>query len=802
MAIKQIIQILITLLGDGASSVFTYAVEQMYLNQVGSATAFGPYGVPPNSAVVNNPPVPVTSVTVDANGNLTITLTSPLGNGVTATFEIDLQYNSGSATSSSPTQAQTVSVFGTPAIVGTLTHNAAIPAATNIGVLPAVASAAAPTYNASDQVLLSTDLSGNLRVVGSFSSGALPDLVGTTAALNALNAAATINAFGYTSIGGQLAAGTLIGTLVAECSLDGGTTWTSTYFDIGNKVTSIVFSSANTATAFSLVGSAGASNYRVRVSTFTSGTANCTLRANEVDDPIVTYTGVVAANVQPPAVSQQGGWVTTAVPVYATGTINTLSLTTAGGLRTDMSSVAGTTTVTAAAGVQKVGIVGNTGASVDSTVGSGAAPTNAIAVSGIYNVTEPAPTNTQATALQQDQAANLLTFPGLQFKVGAAWTSATTINTLQYQTGTTTQGALTGAAAIRVQLDQTTTLTGGAVTFQGTFDNINWVTIPVTQVLNPNTFASLTNPYTFVASTNQAFLINLNGYVSVRANLTTVITGTGSVTPYWATTAAPLIQPISVSSNSGTLTVAIVPTSNTFFRFGNVTTSSTNAAKVEATTYTEQSTGAQRSMSSSSALDTSAGTGARTVAIVWYDSSGNGPNTETVTLNGTTAVATVSTTMCFIESMKVVTVGSTGSNQGTITLFVNAAGGGGTIGTIGTGTIGGANTTIVGTNQTYWAHHYVPNGKTFHLTGQNIGSTSTTVGGGGFFTLYAQPVPVANQPVEQVADNLVLYGQSSTATRNYNSPVNVVGPSRITLWVSPNTSSNQTYFGSFDYFEQ
>ena len=439
-------------------------------------------------------------------------------------------------------------------VAGGLTHNNAAPAANNVGVLPAVASTAAPTYTTGDQVLLSTDLSGNLRVSGTFASGALVDLVGTLVALNALNTAATINAFGYLAVGGFLAAGTLVGTIVAETSFDGGTTWTGTYFDIGNKVSSIVFGSANTATSFSIIGSAGASNYRVRVSAFTSGTANCTLRADQIHDPTVEFTGLTAATVQPPLAAQMGGWVTTAAPTYTTATFNAASLTTAGGLRsdnsswagtalgapsnygtspgavtvpgvnafvtntvavsltsttitgtvavtqstspwvtnvtqwastalgtpqtfgtaptgvvigtssdlyvagtrarsnqtttaagvqdvnivgslgatnsvtngtfiaitdnttkagviaattalkTDMSSVAGTATVTAAAGVQKVGIVGNTGATLDSTIGAATAPTNAIAVGHVYNTTPPALTNGQAAAAQCDTA--------------------------------------------------------------------------------------------------------------------------------------------------------------------------------------------------------------------------------------------------------------------------------------------------------------------------------------------------------------------------------------------------------------
>jgi hypothetical protein len=47
-------------------------------------------------------------------------------------------------------------------------------------------------------------------------------------------------------------------------------------------------------------------------------------------------------------------------------------------LKTDLSSVAGTATSTAAAGIQKVGIVGNTGATFDTTLSTGAAPTNVI----------------------------------------------------------------------------------------------------------------------------------------------------------------------------------------------------------------------------------------------------------------------------------------------------------------------------------------------------------------------------------------------------------------------------------------
>lgn len=93
-------------------------------------------------------------------------------------------------------------------------------------------------------------------------------------------------------------------------------------------------------------------------------------------------------------------------------------------LKTDLSSVAGTATVTAAAGVQKVGIVGGSGATVDSTVAAGAAPTNAVAVGSVYNSTAPAPTTGQAMAQQADWQGSLFVRPSRR---SATVAQATTI---------------------------------------------------------------------------------------------------------------------------------------------------------------------------------------------------------------------------------------------------------------------------------------------------------------------------------------------------------------------------------------
>lgn len=121
----------------------------------------------------------------------------------------------------------------------------------------------------------------------------------------------------------------------------------------------------------------------------------------------------------------------------------------------------------------------------------------------------------------------VLATPAALNNTAAAWSSGTTINTVF---ALLTTG---GYPAIAVQLDQTSTLTAGAGTFEGTYDGINWVSIPTAQIINPNTFVALSNPFTFVAATNSPFLILVQGYQQIRFRLSTLISGTGTVTPFW-----------------------------------------------------------------------------------------------------------------------------------------------------------------------------------------------------------------------------------------------------------------------------
>jgi len=74
-------------------------------------------------------------------------------------------------------------ITGTVTVLGNLTNNNAAPAANNVGVLPAVAAAAAPTWTTGDQVLLSEDLSGNLRVKSTTAGPVTPGAVATNSDL-------------------------------------------------------------------------------------------------------------------------------------------------------------------------------------------------------------------------------------------------------------------------------------------------------------------------------------------------------------------------------------------------------------------------------------------------------------------------------------------------------------------------------------------------------------------------------------------------------------------------------------------
>lgn len=321
-----------------------------------------------------------------------------------------------------------------------------------------------------------------------------------------------------------------------------------------------------------------------------------------------------------------------------------------------------------------------------------------------------------------------------------------------------------------------------------------------------------------LANTNVAFQTNVAGFIQFRVRVSPAITGTGTVNvgiaanasaTEWqqatfvtdgthgpvavkaASTAAvsgDQALVVTISPNSAPLQVSnSVATATPGIAQGYVATSAITNVAVQATVYTEQSANFTGSVASSSANDTSAGTGARTLTIYYVDATGATAGTETATLNGTTGVNLVTTTKCFIERIVINTVGSGGSNAGVISLFTGANKGGTTVASI-----------AVGDNETYLAHHYVVSGKTcniFGMTGFNNNTGNQTV-----FSIRSTVLPVANQTSLQVSDWITGY-ELFQPFRIYDQLIKVPGPAVIQLFAQPGGTPNITSRGAFDFYD-
>lgn len=218
---------------------------------------------------------------------------------------------------------------------------------------------------------------------------------------------------------------------------------------------------------------------------------------------------------------------------------------------------------------------------------------------------------------------------------------------------------------------------------------------------------------------------------------------------------------------------------------GYVSTSLTNNIAVRATTYTPQGTNAQRSISSSSANDTGAGTGAREVLITYLDTSFV-LHTETITLNGVTAVNTVGTNIAYIESIQVTKVGSGQINAGTISLFTAINGGGSVWASCN-----------IGDQGTAWAHHYVPAGVTCYISVLTAGGTAVS----GITNLVHQAgLATPGAPVTQIGTS-VIHPAGGQWDHEFEVFLALPGPDLIWINEQPVIAlANKTWAG-FEYIQ-
>lgn len=214
-----------------------------------------------------------------------------------------------------------------------------------------------------------------------------------------------------------------------------------------------------------------------------------------------------------------------------------------------------------------------------------------------------------------------------------------------------------------------------------------------------------------------------------------------------------------------------------------VATSATSIVAIRGTAYTEPSSAQQMRLVSANAADTSAGTGARTVRITYYDGSMNGPLTEVVTMNGTTAVNTVATNIRFIEKLETVTAGSGGTNAGIISIQNTA--GSTTFGTI-----------AASDGITYWGHHYVQAGKTCFVTRSYFGAVGASQG---CFLRKIDPT-VANAFEQQITAQFRTITAQPQQMYDLTS-LFVAGPARITMYTKPDAVTASTTQAGFSYYE-
>lgn len=228
----------------------------------------------------------------------------------------------------------------------------------------------------------------------------------------------------------------------------------------------------------------------------------------------------------------------------------------------------------------------------------------------------------------------------------------------------------------------------------------------------------------------------------------------------------------------------ILPGANSGRSFGYTGTNAVASKTVRALIYTPPGNNAQRSIVSTNAADTAAGTGTRTIKITYMAADGSGPFTETVTLNGLTAVNTVGVNIALIEKMEVLTVGSGGGNAGTINLMTGIGGAGTVIGSI-----------APGDNQTNWAHHYVPLGKTCYVL---LIEGAATVAAGGLSINALNPI---NANVAQTQPDITIRHGTIHVSRPYIIPLAVVGPAIIFVNERPDVVTVSTVFAGFHWIQ-
>lgn len=225
-------------------------------------------------------------------------------------------------------------------------------------------------------------------------------------------------------------------------------------------------------------------------------------------------------------------------------------------------------------------------------------------------------------------------------------------------------------------------------------------------------------------------------------------------------------------------------------RNAQMTVANSTRTAIRASSYTEQTSGAKRSLSSTSAQDGVGGTGIRTVMIMYYDADMNGPLFEEVTLNGTTAVDTVATDICYIERLEGIESAASGLAAGNIRLHVAAAGAGGNIAQINALDV-----------RTRYSHHYTAPSTRMNLKMMVASAVSSGFLVDGLFRKYSQPVGSPYYAYQPVCASFRVDNLSGPSQIWFEDPIQLLGPGKFELFAKSDALLGGTIYADFTFYE-
>lgn len=128
-------------------------------------------------------------------------------------------------------------------------------------------------------------------------------------ALGALSASVTVPMAGFQSVGFHMDNGTFRGTIAPEISINNGVNWISTFWETPNtgaKTSSLAIAANYAPVERTLIVPGGVSHARVRVTSYTSGTANGQIRATQLGRDVISSESATSSAIPTTAVMVGG----------------------------------------------------------------------------------------------------------------------------------------------------------------------------------------------------------------------------------------------------------------------------------------------------------------------------------------------------------------------------------------------------------------------------------------------------------------------------------------------------------------